>query len=333
MQSIYLLEPGSYMKVRGATLRIEKNGTLIDEIPAQGLERLTLIGRCSMTGAVLDFLIENRVETVFITLTGRFRARLLLDAPGHVKLRQLQYKRLSDKKFSLCLASRIVQMKISSQQKLLLRRSYRKRIQALRNIAVQLRALSQKAASAKDIQTLRGIEGAAARAFYSGFGLLIQNENFFFNSRNKRPPLDPVNALLSFVYVLFTNEVLNAVKVSGLDPYLGALHEPVSGRPSLACDLVEEWRAMAENFVLNLINRRMVEPDDFVHTGRKERPIEMAPGFVRALISGYEKKMEQQISLKTGPIALRWAIHSRIQEFVEYLKDGERELPLLEYSF
>jgi len=320
LETLYVLEPGSYMRVQGEGLRIEKEGNLIEEIPAARLKRLTLIGRCSMTGAVLDFLIDRKIDTVFMSLTGRFRAHLLLDAPGHVALRQLQYARLGDDAFKLKTASMIVAGKIANQRDLLLKRAYRQRLAEVRRIAVQLRALEKRASRAKDLEELRGIEGGAARAFYAGFGMLIKNGDFHFGGRNKRPPRDPVNALLSFVYTMFTNEVLNAINASGLDPYLGALHEPAHGRPSLACDLVEEWRATAEAFVLTLLNKRMVGPEDFVETGKRQRPIEMAPRFVRALIKGYEKKMSQRVPFQGEELELRWVIYRRIRQFIEHLR-------------
>jgi len=323
MDNLYVVEPGSFMRVAGETLVIEKKGHVLSQIPAKGLERLTLMGRCSMTGAVLDFLIDQGVDTVFMTLGGRFRARLLLDGAGHVRLRQLQYKMLGKPGFCLSMAKAIVRGKIKNQCDLILRKSYRQEGNNLKRTTIQLKALERRVSRSSSLEEIRGIEGAASRAFYHGFGRLIKNPDFSFTGRNKRPPLDPVNALLSFVYTLFTNETVNAIKASGLDPYLGALHEPLSGRPSLACDLVEEWRATAENFVLTIINKRMVKPDDFVKTGRKERPLEMAPPFLRALIKAYEKKMAKQVSFRQGRLGLRWVLHQRIRDFIKYLEDPD----------
>ena len=110
------------------------------------------------------------------------------------------------------------------------------------------------------------MEGAGTRTYYAEFGRLIRNPSFSFNGRNRRPPRDPVNALLSFVYTLLTNDVQSAIKARGLDPYLGTLHEISYGRPSLACDLVEEYRCpLGDRMVLGLINRKMIRPDDFVY--------------------------------------------------------------------
>jgi len=333
MEALYVVEPGSYLRVEGTALRIEKSGRTIAEIPSSGLERLTLLGRCSMSGAVLDHLISNKVDTVFMTPTGRFRARLLLDAAGHVALRRLQYQRLSDDSVKLDTARHIVVQKISRQAEFLRKRGYRHRNEELRKVALQLDALARRVEASPDIDEVRGIEGYSARIYYSGFGMLIKSRNFSFNGRNRRPPRDPVNALLSFVYTLFTNEVMSAIQASGLDPYLGALHEPLHGRPSLACDLVEEWRVMADAFVLTLVNRQLVGPDDFVVNESRERPVSMTPAFMRTLIGAYERKMNRTVRLDGERMKLRWAVHRHVKRFVEYLEnpaEGYKGLDVVE---
>jgi CRISP-associated protein Cas1 len=187
---------------------------------------------------------------------------------------------------------------------------------------------------------LRGAEGATARIYYAAFPHLIRNPQFTFNGRNKRPPLDPVNALLSFAYTLVTNEVLSAVKAVGLDPYLGALHEESYGRPSLACDLVEEYRCfMADRLVLGLINRRVIGPEDFIYrplppaefTDEEEmqqrRPVEMKPAVSRAFIAAYEEMMNRSIQYPPlgKKLTYRWLIMSQVRLFAAFLQDPTRE--------
>ena len=281
MDSLYILEPGSFIKKDGDCLKIINKKTVLDTIPASGLQQLTLAGRTSLSGPVLDFLIKNKIDTVFLTPGGRFRARLLLDESGHVALRQRQYLLLADPAFKLDLARRIVRGKLENQVRMLLRRGTQYNIDQLRTVGVQIKALQQKLAATEDTDQIRGIEGYGARLYYSVFGLLLREEGFVFTGRNRRPPRDPVNALLSFVYTLFTNEILNGIKRVGLDPYLGALHEIVHGRPSLACDLVEEWRVFGERLVLTLINRKVVKPDDFIYNPEAgeggDLPVRMKP--------------------------------------------------------
>jgi len=176
---------------------------------------------------------------------------------------------------------------------------------------------------------VRGIEGAGTRIYFNMFNHLIRNDKFDFRGRNRRPPLDPVNALLSFVYTLLTNEVLSAISICGMDPYMGSLHEISYGRPSLACDLVEEYRApLGDRLVLSLLNRKMVNPDDFVYRSprkltfadeqemKKNRPVEMKPYLFKAFLSSYEAMM-------TGRNSYRTIIRKQVRGFADYLKNPE----------
>ena len=329
MHILYVLEPGTYLRKEGDCLVVMKGRQVIETIPAAGLKQLILAGRGAVSGAVLDFLINNGIDTIFMTMNGRFRARLLLDDSGHTALRQQQYLRLNEPEYKRKLAAVIVREKLVNQSRLLLRRASQYAIAELRAIGAQIKALRGRCETALELDELRGLEGYGSRLYFSGFGLLLRNDDFSFTGRNRRPPLDPVNALLSFVYTLFTNEVLNGIKNAGMDPYCGALHEIASGRPSLACDLVEEWRPVAERLVLALVNRRAVRPDDFLfrkkgETGEGLLPVQMKPTAARALIAAYQRQLEEQLlypptGLKTSE---RWIIHSQCRHCADALRDG-----------
>ena len=168
------------------------------------------------------------------------------------------------------------------------------------------------------------------------FPHLIRNDTFFFNGRNRRPPRDPVNALLSFVYTLLTNEVLSAISACGLDPYMGSLHEVSYGRPSLACDLVEEYRSfLGDRLVLGLINRKIIQTDDFVYRRnspstytdeaemKAKRPVEMKPAILRAFISAYEEMMKRRIvyPAQERKLTYRGLILEQVRSFGQFLQD------------
>ena len=192
--------------------------------------------------------------------------------------------------------------------------------------------MSAHAGDAEALDKLRGIEGAGTRVYFSAFPRLIRNADFSFTGRNRRPPLDPVNAMLSFVYTLLTNEVLSAVSVFGLDPYLGSLHEISHGRPSLACDLVEEYRAfMGDRLVLGIVNRKLIRPDDFIirpdaprtyvddQDMKTRRPVEMKPAAARAFVAAYEEMIQRAIHYPPlgKSVAYRWLIHNQVRRFGE----------------
>lgn len=337
-ESIYILEPGSYLRREGLALKVVKDNNVVDHIPADGLKKLMLIGHVSLSGAVMDYLIQNRVETVFMTPTGRFRARLVPDEHKHVALRKAQYLRLSDAGIALRAATAIVKGKAVNTSRMLLLRGRDYGVEELKIAAARIRPMTLAAEKAKELGVLRGMEGAIARVYYSVFPHLVRNPDFSFNGRSRRPPLDPINALLSFAYTLVTNEVLSAVKSVGLDPYLGALHEEAYGRPSLACDLAEEYRCfIADRIVLGLVNRQMIQPDDFVYRGKppaeftdeeemaQKRPVEMKPAVCRAFIASYEEMMQRRIHYPPlgKQLTYRWLIMNQVRRFASSLQNPE----------
>ena len=339
MEAVYIMEAGCYIRREGNSLCVVKDGRTIEQIPAEDLNRLILVGRMNLTGAVLDFLIRRRVETVFMTPTGRFRARLGIDEHKHVSLRKAQYLQLSAPDFAVRTARCIVAGKLDNMARFLRLRGRHYDDEALRAAAAGLKVTAARLANVADLDRIRGLEGAATRLYFQIFGRLIRNDGFTFNGRNRRPPLDPVNALLSFVYTLLTNEVLSAIKARGLDPYMGALHEISYGRPSLACDLVEEYRAfLGDRLVLSLINRQAIGPDDFIYRNpppaefsdeeemRRKRPVEMKPHVGRTFIAAYEEMMKRTV--QWGParknLTYRWVIMSQVQAFADYLMEPER---------
>ena len=308
MQRAYVLEPGAYLRKTGETLTLFREGRPSGEIPLHDLQHLTLIGYASLSGAVLDALIRGRVETVLLSPTGRFRARLMVDEHKHVERRRAQYLRLSDPARTLAAAKALVRGKLLNAARFLALRGMQHEDSELAQAAVRTRGLAESLDALTSLDLLRGAEGHAANLYFQAFPLLLRNPKFAFNGRNRRPPLDPINALLSFVYTLLTQEVLTQIKVVGLDPYLGALHAVDYGRPSLACDLVEEWRSfLGDRLVLNLINRKALSPDDFIQRQqtvtsavdetdlKARRPVEMKPGTCRALVQSYEKWMTSPI--------------------------------------
>lgn len=334
MQRAYVLEAGAYLRKTGETLTLLREGSACGEIPLQGLQHLTLIGYVSLSGGVLDALIKNRVETVLLSPTGRFRARLMVDEHKHVERRRAQYLHLSDPIKTLAAAKSLVRGKLLNSARFLALRGMQYENSDLVQAAARIRGLGDSLETLRDLELVHGAEGHAANLYYQTFPALIRNPRFSFVGRTRRPPLDPVNALLSFVYTLLTQEVLTQIKVVGLDPYLGALHSVDYGRPSLACDLVEEWRSfLGDRFVLTLINRLAVAPDDFIrrqqgHVGavdetdlRSKRPVEMKPGFCRALLQSYEKWMATPIRWpETGERTdHRGLVRRQVKKFEDYL--------------
>jgi CRISPR-associated protein Cas1 len=338
MERVYILEQGSYLRKDGEHLNLIKNNRIVEEISLANLKRLTLIGYTSLSGAVLDALFKYRIETVLLDLRGRFKGKICVDEHKHVRRRMAQYVNLSKPDFIAQTAGVIVRGKLQSQARFLALRGQRLKNQKVLSIAAAIKTLASEVENINDIELIRGIEGHGSKLYFRAFSYLILNDEFEFHGRNKRPPKDPVNALLSFVYTLLVNEVLTAINITGLDPYLGALHTVEYGRPSLACDLVEEWRTfLGDRLVLALINRRAISRDDFVYRNiedldfvdetdlKQKRPVEMKPNTCMALLKAYERWMQKEIKdpFMGDHTTHRDMILRQVRRFEKYLLEQE----------
>src|SRR5208283_4733877 len=209
---------------------------------------------CAERGVTISFLSEH----------GRFLARVTGETQGNVLLRREQYRRADNEESALAIARLIVAGKIANARSVVQRAAREldgAAAEPLQPLPERLAGSAEEALRATSLERLRGIEGDAARAYFDGFDAMIcgDRDSFRFYERNRRPPLDPVNCLLSFVYTLLVHDYRSALETTGLDPAAGYLHTDRPGRPSLALDLMEELRAaLADRFVLTLINRRQV---------------------------------------------------------------------------
>lgn len=259
-----LVESGYTVHLHGELLELRRGGKVARTLKLAELDQLLLFGQVEVSHAALMACLARGIDVVFLTKGGSFRGRLVARASRHVELRMAQYQKLAQSEASLELARKFIAAKIRNQRYLMLRAQGRLSDETLTDALVQLRLLARDAEHAQSREELLGIEGAAGSIYFGHFGKLIRNPLFSFTKRTRRPPKDPVNACLSFGYVLLTTLVEGDVAAAGFDPMLGAFHQPEYGRPSLALDLVEEFRApIVDALTLRLINRRQLVPADF----------------------------------------------------------------------
>lgn len=270
LNTLYVTSENSYLALDGENVVLYENKDELGRIPLHNLEGIVSFGYRGTSPALMGACTERNISLCYLTPQGKFLARVSGRIKGNVVLRQQQYDSSRDEAISLEIAKNCIIGKVYNARWVLER--------AIRDHSLQIDAEKVKAASnfLKDSLTfiqnsqskdqLRGYEGEAASIYFGVFDQLIlqQKKDFIFTGRNRRPPLDPVNAMLSFVYTLLTNMVTSALESVGLDPYVGYLHVDRPGRASLSLDLVEELRAvMADRFVLSLINRKMVTGKNF----------------------------------------------------------------------
>lgn len=333
MKTAYITEQGATLRRSGPVLQVWTGKIRKAELLTHDLDQLVLMGNVMVTPAVLDFLIAERVDTVFLSIHGRFRGRLMHEHSKNVMLRLRQYQSLTDPGRALELARDIVAGKLQNTRVFLLKVARRHQgDEALVLAAARIEAMARRLGKMDDLNRVRGAEGRGAAVYFGVFGRLIQNEEFSFRERNRRPPLDPVNVLLSLGYTLLTNTVETAVHIVGLDPYLGALHEVLYGRPSLVCDLVEEFRSVIiDPMVIASINQRSFKREDFVSQGEGE-PVRMERAAMRWFIELFERRIRGRIVYppRGQQLTFRQVIEEQARHFARVmLGTDERYRPFL----
>jgi CRISPR-associated protein Cas1 len=268
--TLYVQTPGAYLGKEGATVRVKVEGQVRLTVPLHHLEGIVCFGRVSVSTALMAEAADRDLTISFFTEHGRFQSRVVPATSGNVLLRREQYRRADQPEACLRIARSIVAAKIQNSRVNLLRGGREsdvpEDVASLKGAANHLVNSLDSLTRAQTLDSARGCEGDAARAYFESFNGLIrqQRECFSMTERSRRPPLDPLNALLSFVYAVLTHDMAGALESVGLDPAVGFLHADRPGRLSLALDLLEEFRALlADRLVLSLINLRQVHPDGF----------------------------------------------------------------------
>jgi CRISP-associated protein Cas1 len=266
LNTIYVTRPGSYVHRDGETIVIENGNDRLGQFPALAIGEIICFGQISVSPFLMGYCGDHGIGLTFLTEYGRFLARVQGRQSGNVLLRRGQYRWADDAVKSLGIARVMVAAKIANSRSVLLReiRNHGDN-ERLADAATRLRASLRRVRMAENVDEIMGVEGEAANSYFSVFDELLRGSGFAFGRRVRRPPTDPVNALLSFIYSLITQECVSALQGVGLDPHVGFLHQDRPGRASLALDVLEEFRAIwADRFVLTLINRRQIQPSDFV---------------------------------------------------------------------
>ena len=266
LNCLYITRQESYLHKERETIVIKQGDDKLGQFPALTIGNILCFGQVSVSPFLMGYCGEQGIGLSFYTEYGRFLARVQGKQTGNVLLRRAQYRWADDEEKSVSIARLMVAAKIANGRSVLLREVRNHGANpvleaAAKHLASSLRRIQH----AKTVGEAMGIEGDAANTYFGVFNELLRGTGFAFGGRVRRPPTDPVNALLSYAYTLITHECASALQGVGLDPYVGFLHQDRPGRVSLALDLLEEFRASwADRFVLTLINRRQVQSNDFV---------------------------------------------------------------------
>ena len=299
--TLYVTTQGSYLSAEGETVIVRVDREIRMRLPLHLLESVVCFGRVSCSPFLIGRCAERGIGVSFLTERGRFLARIQGAVSGNVLLRRSQYRLADDADASAKLAMAFVGAKVANARNVLLRvlrdhplvQSPLSLRAAARCLAADLRELRTDLA----LEEVRGVEGNAAKTYFGVFDHLIiaQKSDFAFRSRTRHPPMDAVNALLSFVYTLLVHDAASALESVGLDPQVGFLHRDRPGRPSLALDLVEELRAFfADRLVLSLINRQQVRRTGFEI--RESGSVSMDEETRKTVLVAYQDRKQEELS-------------------------------------
>lgn len=291
---------GAWLGQDGETVavRVEQETKL--RVPIHTLSGIVCFGQVSCSPFLMGLCAERGVTISLLTEHGRFLARLQGPVSGNVLLRRRQYRLADDEPSRAAIARAIVIAKVSNCRAVVLRAAREgpegERETELGGATLRLRRIIEELFRTEDLDRVRGHEGDAARTYFAVFDHLIlgDKENFYFRGRSRRPPLDNVNALLSFLYTLLTHDVVSALESVGLDPAVGYLHQERPGRPSLALDLVEELRpVLADRLALTLVNRQQISAGGFrqLETGA----VTMEEETRKQVLTAWQKRKQEEI--------------------------------------
>lgn len=318
LNTLYVTSENSYLALDGENVVVFDEKTEIGRLPLHNLEGIVSFGYRGTSPALMGACAERNISLCYLTPQGKFLARISGRVKGNVILRQQQYASSRDEQVSLDIARNCILGKVYNARWVLER--------AVRDHELQIDAEQVKTASgflkqslefiqvSQSKDQLRGYEGEAASIYFGVFDQLIlqQKRDFAFHGRNKRPPLDPVNALLSFVYTLLTHTITSALETVGLDPYVGYLHTDRPGRASLSLDLIEELRAvLADRFVLSLINKKMVSKKNF--SKKENGAVLMDDEARRRVLTEWQNKKKEVITHPFLKEKVEWGMVPYVQ--------------------
>ena len=300
LNTLFVTTQGAWLSQDGENVVVHLDRQTSRKFPLHLFESIVCFGRVNATGPLMGFCGRKGVPISFLSENGRFLARVDGPVRGNVLLRRQQYRIADDKEGTLSIAKSVLIGKVGNTRAVLMRtvrdnpdRDMQHPTNAVRYLAEKFEELKR----AGSVETLRGLEGDAAQTYFGVFNAMIlnQKESFKFTGRSRRPPLDKVNALLSFIYSMLAHDIASALEGVGLDPAVGFLHKERPGRPSLALDIMEEFRSwLADRLVLSLINLKQVRPDNFITS--ESGAVIMDDETRKTVISAWQKRKQDELT-------------------------------------
>ncbi|MCL1467491.1 type I-D CRISPR-associated endonuclease Cas1d [Argonema galeatum] len=294
MGTVYITTEDAFVGKSDECLLVKAKNEKILDVPLIKVDGIVVLGRATVSPAVVNELLQRHIPLSFLTETGRYLGRLEPEMSKNIFVRKAQWDAAGESPQAIHLVKGFVRGKLKNYRMMLLRQGRKYSELDLDGAISRIENSIGPIEETNKIDSLRGLEGSGSAGYFGAFNQLIRVEGFSFNGRNRRPPTDSVNALLSFGYSLLRHDIQSAVNLVGFDPYLGYLHCQHYGRPSLALDLMEEFRPLVvDAFVLGAINLRKVSPGDFTMEPLSNAVLLSAEGR-REFLKLYEEKKQSK---------------------------------------
>lgn len=327
LNTLYITSEKKYLSLDGENVVVREENCEAGRLPLHNLDMIVTFSRLGASPALLGKCADNGISLVFLKPNGSYLARVEGKTRGNVLLRKKQYRVSENEEESLEIAKNFILGKVYNGRRVVerMKRDHAMQVDVLKlqEVSEKLREGLRRLAECKDVDMLRGYEGKLAVSYFSVFDdmILQQKDDFFFKERNRRPPLDNVNALLSFCYTLLTSMTAAALETVGLDPCVGFMHGDRPGRYSLALDLMEELRpALADRFVLRLINKRIVTAKDF--TKKEDGAVLMSDEARKVVLSEWQKRKQEELVHPYLQEKIQWGMvpHAQAMLLARYLR-------------
>jgi CRISPR-associated protein Cas1 len=292
MPVLYLTEQGATLRKDSGTFLVTKDQKVLQKVPASKVEQVVIFGNVNITTPVIHYLLSEGIDCVFCSNTGRYHGRLISTESKFGLLRQAQFQAVSNLDMRTRVAKQVVKGKLLNSRTMLMRYLREEQSGDLTSVVDAVRQSIEKLEVAADVGTVRGIEGYGGALYYNAFKSLLK-QDLGFRARVRRPPRDPVNSLLSFGYTLLVYDIQAAIRTVGLDPFLGFLHSTEYSKPSLALDIMEEFRPIiVDSIVLRIANTRALTNEHFELSTERTGMVRMKQEAIKTFLEHYEGRVQ-----------------------------------------
>jgi CRISPR-associated protein Cas1 len=303
VSTVYVTREDSGLYKRGERLIVKQDNKKVADVALVKVDQIVVFGNASISGSLISLLLKANVPISYLSYYGKYKGRLIPEYSKNSLLRIKQFEAYNDQEFCVEFTRKVVEGKLSNMRTLIMRDTRGDRSEKVDKVINKMKNVIDKLDRVTSIDKLRGYEGIASRYYFSIFNSVLDDE-FQFSKRTRRPPRDPINCLLSFGYALLLNDVLTALYLVGFDPYIGFFHSSQYGKPSLALDLMEEFRpVIVDSVIKTMVNKKMVSQDDFEEV---YGTIKMKEKARKKFLEQYEQRLRRKFTHPIFDYKVSW---------------------------